>query len=378
MFRINRISFLIEFFFLIIFLIGNIFCCYLTLNAQSGSNQNASPVQPILNQSFNRIDSNNIPIYNTIFLADKKVNEYSFDILKIIEKDEFNSISDTIDRGFLVNNPFDIDDSSNPFNLPRNGTYSSKFSKKNKDNQQVDKFFKELFAYKSVSKKTVSNRRPSVVAPIWLLFTLLLLLSFYTYVIVAYRKEVFKTLQAFKNISWVIQPFREQKNIFTPFSLLSTSLYILSIGHFSFIALNLWLSRSEQEQEWSFSMLIFCILLGLALFIVKLGQVRFFGMVYPVSQQMDYYNFVISNNSRVCGLFLSPILFLMVYPPDVIKYFTLYAVLMILAASYLFRYIKSGIAASKIITANKLHFFIYLCSVEIAPVFIILKFLTII
>jgi hypothetical protein len=348
------------------------------LNAQSGSNQNASPVQPILNQSFNRIDSNNNPIYNNIFLADKKVNEYSFDILKTIEKDEFISISDTIDRGFLVNNPFDIDDSSNPFNLPRNGTYSSKFSKKNKDNQQVDKFFKELFAYKSVSKKTVSNRRPSVVAPIWLLFTLLLLLSFYTYVIVAYRKEVFKTLQAFKNISWAIQPFREQKNIFTPFSLLSTSLYILSIGHFAFIALNLWLSRSEQEQEWSFSMLIFCILLGLALFIVKLGQVRFFGMVYPVSQQMDYYNFVISNNSRVCGLFLSPILFLMVYPPDVIKYFTLYTVLMILAASYLFRYIKSGIAASKIITANKLHFFIYLCSVEIAPVFIILKFLTII
>ena len=367
-----------SFVFLSFFLTLVCLCIAEITNAQNSSNQDANPIPQILNQNFNNLDSNAIPKYSTIFKVEKKVIESPYEILKIVSNDHLNYSSDTIDRSFLINNPFDIDDSNNPFNLPRNGTYSSKFSKKNKDNQQVDKFFKELFAYKSVSKKTVSNRRPSVVAPIWLLFTLLLLLSFYTYVIVAYRKEVFKTLQAFKNISWAIQPFREQKNIFTPFSLLSTSLYILSIGHFAFIALNLWLSRSEQEQEWSFSMLIFCILLGLALFIVKLGQVRFFGMVYPVSQQMDYYNFVISNNSRVCGLFLSPILFLMVYPPDVIKYFTLYAVLMILAASYLFRYIKSGIAASKIITANKLHFFIYLCSVEIAPVFIILKFLTII
>ena len=350
----------------------------LILTAQTGSNQDASPIPPILNQNFNRLDSNNVPAFNNLFLAEKKENGYAFDILKINEKDKSDYSSDTIDRSFFINNPFDIDDSSNPFNLPRNGVYSSRFSKKNKDNQEVDKFFKELFAYKSAPKKTVSNRKPPVVAPIWLLFTLLLLLSFYTYVLVAYRKEVFKTLQAFKNISWAIQPFREQKNIFTPYSLLSTTLYVLSIGHFAFVALNLWLSKSDQDQDWRFSMLIFCILLGLLLFIIKQGQVRFFGMVYPVRQQMEYYNFVISNNSKVCGIFLSPILFLMVYPPDVIKYFTMYTVLIILVALYLFRYIKSGIAASKIITANKLHFFIYLCSVEIAPVFIILKFLTII
>jgi len=360
------------------FLLGNIFCFCLTLDAQTGSNQDASPVPAILNQSFSRLDSNNIPVYRSIFLLEKKEHEFSYDILKTIEKNESNYDSDTIDRSFLVNNPFDIDDSSNPFNLPRSGVQSSKFGKKNKENEQVDRFFKELFAYKAPPKKTVSNRKPPVVAPIWLLFTLLLLLSFYSYVLVVYRKEVFKTLQAFKNISWTIQPFREQKNIFTPYSLFSSSLYILSIGHFVFVAINLWLTRFEQEQDWRFSMLLFCILIVLLLFIVKQGQVKIFGLIYPVGQQMDYYNFVISNNSRVCGLFLTPILFLMVYPPDVIKYFVMYTLLAILAALYLFRYIKSGIASSKIITSNKLHFFIYLCSVEIAPVIIILKFLTII
>jgi hypothetical protein len=349
------------------------------LYAQTGTNQELNPIPQILNQNINSVDSSALPIliYPVLQKPEKKEAIPAFDIIKNKQEGQLSNSNDSIDRSYYINNPFDIDDSNNPFNLPRNGSFN-KFGRKEKDNQQIDKFFKELFAYKSAPKKTVSNRKPPVVAPIWLLFTLLLLLSFYSYVLVVYRKEVFKTLQAFKNISWTIQPFREQKNIFTPYSLFSSSLYILSIGHFVFVAINLWLTRFEQEQDWRFSMLLFCILIVLLLFIVKQGQVKIFGLIYPVGQQMDYYNFVISNNSRVCGLFLTPILFLMVYPPDVIKYFVMYTLLAILAALYLFRYIKSGIASSKIITSNKLHFFIYLCSVEIAPVIIILKFLTII
>ena len=306
--------------------------------------------------------------------------DFGFEKLSV-EKFENQGIAkynaDSIDRNYSFNNPFDIEDLSNPFNLPRNGTKFVRQTKK-KGSQDLDKFVNTLFEYKTAPKKSVLVKKPPVIAPAWFLFSLFAVMGLFTYILVGYKTDIKKTFQAYKHITIANQQFRDQKTIFTPFSLISYGLFLLALGHFAFIASNLFLSRSDMTQDWSVGNLLLSILGVSGIMFLKHSQIRILGIVYPFKQQLDYYNYIISNGNRMVGLSVSPLLFLMAYSTDSIKYFTLYTVIALLGFSYLYRYLRSCIAAIGIISANKFHFFIYLCSVEIAPLLILLKFLSII
>ncbi len=294
-----------------------------------------------------------------------------------IKTKKYNYKAGEIDRSFMVNNPFDMEDLSNPFNLPRKGSNIRRDFKK-KESQDIEKFFNSLFEYKVTQKKTVVNKKPEVVAPYWILFSMLGMLSFFTYMLVSYKGEIKKTMQVFGSSTSAGQQYRDQKNIFTPYSLFSYSLFVLAMGHFVFVAGNLWLSSKELEPNWSFQNLFLSILGISGIFFLKHNQVRIIGSIFPFKQQLDYYNFIISNSNKVMAFVFTPLLFLLVYSPDPVKFFTLYTALSLVGLSYLYRYFRSAIAASDIILVNKFHFFIYLCSVELAPVLLLLKLLSII
>lgn len=282
-----------------------------------------------------------------------------------------------IGRTYMVNNPFDMEDLSNPFNLPRMGGIRKELKKQQKD-QDFEKFVNTLFEYKTAPKKTIINNKPPVVAPFWMLFSLLGILSFFTYLTVSYKTDIKKTLQAFASSTTAAQQFRDQKNIFTPYSLSSYSLFVLTMGHFAFVAGNLWSAAGEQETNWSVSPLLLSILGVAGVYALKHAQVKLLSIVFPFKQQLDYYNYIIANGNKVVGMALTPILFLLVYSPETVKFFSLYTALTILGVAYLYRYVRSAIAANDVILMNKVHFFIYLCSVEIVPVLILLKLLSII
>jgi hypothetical protein len=306
--------------------------------------------------------------------------DFDFEKLSVEKFENQNSNKynpDSIDRTYSFNNPFDIEDLSNPFNLPRNGTKLVRQTKK-KGSQDLDKFVSTLFEYKAAPKKSVLVKKPPVVSPSWFLFSLLALMGLFTYTLVSYKTDIKKTFQAYKHITIANQQFRDQKTIFTPFSLISYALFLLALGHFAFISNNLFLAQNDINQDWTLSSLIISILGVSGILFLKHTQIRILGIVFPFKQQLDYYNYIISNGNRMVGLLVAPLLFLMAYSPDQIKYFTLYTVITLLGFSYLYRYLRSCVAAIGIISANKFHFFIYLCSVEIAPLLILLKFLSII
>jgi hypothetical protein len=282
-----------------------------------------------------------------------------------------------IDRSYSINNPFDLEDLNNPFNLPRAGSNIKRNTKK-KSSEDLSVFFSSLFEYEQLSKKTITNKNPGIVPPYWLFFTLLGLLSLFAYQTVVFKNDNKKAIHAFLSNTAALQQHRDQKIILTPYQILSESLFILSAGHFVFIGTRFYLHNLGLEYSWGISALLFS-LVGVAAFTqLKNLQFRLIGLIFPLNQQLAYYNFILSNSYKILALSTTPLLFLLTYSPETIKYFAFYAGILIFSASLVYSYFRMAIASSEIILENKFHFFIYLCAVELAPILILLKFLSVI
>jgi hypothetical protein len=132
------------------------------------------------------------------------------------------------------------------------------------------------------------------------------------------------------------------------------------------------------EYSWSIAALIFSLLGVTAFTQIKNLQFRLIGLIFPLKQQLAYYNFILSNTYKILALTTTPLLFLLTYSPETIKYFAFYAGILVFSAGLTYSYFRMAIASAEIILENKFHFFIYLCAVELAPILILLKLLSVI
>ncbi len=301
----------------------------------------------------------------------------NFEIRKASFKDDISYKAGFIDRSFAVNNPFDMEDLNNPFNLSRSGSKTGAKVKK-KDSQSMQKFFGALFEYRQMPKKTVVNKKPDMVAPAWMLFSLIAVLSLFAYQTVLFKAENKKTVQAFVNSSSALQQFRDQKTLLTPYKLLSDSLFAIAMGHFVYVGSNVYLHSLETDYNWSFANLLLSIAGISGLMSLKNLQSKLLGTVFPFRQALSYNHFLMNNAFRVMALVLTPLLFFLTYAPESIKIFSLYAGLFLLITTGIYSFLRMTIASTELILENKFHFFIYLCGVELAPVLILLKLLSVI
>ena len=95
--------------------------------------------------------------------------------------------------------------------------------------------------------------------------------------------------------------------------------------------------------------------------------------VFPIKKEASEYNFTINVFLSVLGLILMPCNLILAYAPDNIAKITL--AFMGIATSIVFGYLafRSLLIGSKFLSSNRFHFFMYLCTVEIAPLFILFK-----
>jgi hypothetical protein len=300
-----------------------------------------------------------------------------FDISKADFKNENSYRAGSIDRSFAVNNPFDIEDLNNPFNLARSGSKQGAKVKK-KDSQSMQKFFGALFEYRQMPKKTIINKKPEMVPPAWTLFSLIAVLSVFAYQTVVFKTENRKTAQAFISSSSALQQFRDQKTLLTPYKLLSACLFAIAMGHFIYIGSNVYLHSIETEYNWSFSNLLLSIAGTSGLMSLKILQSKLLGTFFPFRQALSYNHFLMNNAFRVMALVLTPLLFFLTYSPEYIKIFSLYTGLFLFVVTGIYSFFRMTIASTELILENKFHFFIYLCGVELAPVLILLKLLSVI
>jgi hypothetical protein len=101
----------------------------------------------------------------------------------------------------------------------------------------------------------------------------------------------------------------------------------------------------------------------------------FMGFVFPFTKAVSYYNFMIILFNSYLGLLLIPINVLMAYSPPFFANIALYIGIGFIIIMYLLRFLRGSLHAYTFIRNHIFHFFLYLCTCEIAPLFILVRFL---
>jgi|GEM_PF-2967750 len=97
--------------------------------------------------------------------------------------------------------------------------------------------------------------------------------------------------------------------------------------------------------------------------------------VFPVQKQASEYNFTINVFFSILGLILLPCNLILAFAPVAMAKLGLYFVVIVTTLVLGYLAFRAFLIGSKFLGSNRFHFFMYLCTVEIAPTLIIIKVL---
>lgn len=117
------------------------------------------------------------------------------------------------------------------------------------------------------------------------------------------------------------------------------------------------------------------VLIVSAVYLGKFLVLKTFGWISGISQVTNTYIFIVFLTNKMIGIFLLSFLILLAFPdPRILPTVTILSYIMI-AVMILYRFIISFRPVRAEIKLNRLHFFLYLCAFEIAPLLLIYRVL---
>lgn len=262
-----------------------------------------------------------------------------------------------LSKHYYTENIFAIPESDNPFALSASGLRKSRL--KERENWMAG--IEQLFS----SRGTGNNQTPQ-----WFFFVSLSLLAALALVMSGYRSYFMKNWKAFRNSNIAGQLFREQQGWASGPNLLLQGLFVSSMGSLLFIAFQK-LSMSPFFRD--FTGLLLCIAAVLGLYFFKHIQMYLLARIFPFETEVNYHDFSLSTFSKVLGVLLVPCVFLVAYGPIELQPLLAKSSLALAGSVLAFSYLRGMSAARNRIIFHKFHFFIYLCTVEIAPFLILGK-----
>ncbi len=200
----------------------------------------------------------------------------------------------------------------------------------------------------------------------WLLIALLAFLSFS---VTTQRNIVIKAWRGFLNDNALSIAQKEASGLTgsAPYYLLYAS-FLLNAGAFIFV-----IARHFNPGAFNnFAFLSICMVLAVGLFLAKHLLLGILRTLYPVSTEIRRYNFLIVIFNCVLGLFLVPFNFLIAFVREYGD-FMVFWTLALAGIFYLYRALRAAAIGQKFLSGHLFHFLLYLCTVEIAPVVILIK-----
>ena len=95
--------------------------------------------------------------------------------------------------------------------------------------------------------------------------------------------------------------------------------------------------------------------------------------IFPFKETVKFYIFNVNIINKIVGILIIPFFVLLAYAPDYMKPWIFYISIAVIGSLLIYRYIRGVMIAKNYVTLHKFHFFIYLCTLEIAPTVILIK-----
>lgn len=145
-------------------------------------------------------------------------------------------------------------------------------------------------------------------------------------------------------------------------------LYIINVGLFLYLSLKTqW---GIQGVAWIFK----SIGLVLGIYIIRHISLKLLSHIYPVKREVTVFRYTIIIFGAFIMLFLVPINFCLSFVPEVFVQPFIYFGLILIVGSYVLRQLRGVFIGINHLTQSPSHFFLYLCTFEIAPFIIGYRF----
>lgn len=187
------------------------------------------------------------------------------------------------------------------------------------------------------------------------------------------RSVLAQTVQAFLRENLFNQLYRDRQGRGPSPYILLAILFYLNAGWFIFHILEeyqLALSLSITQQ------FMVSVAAVVALLLLKYLLLMTLGYIFPVKEQIDRYRFLITIFSIITGIVLIPVNLLLAYGPATAGRTLIWVTLGILIFIYVFRSLRAMLMVNQKVSLFSLHFLLYICTIEIAPVLIFWKLIS--
>ncbi|MCU0346693.1 MAG: DUF4271 domain-containing protein [Saprospiraceae bacterium] len=215
----------------------------------------------------------------------------------------------------------------------------------------------------SAKEKETNYRR-------FLFVSILVMFIILTLIVTIFRILIEKIWKAFINDNLLNQLHREQSSGLALAYLVLYLLFFINAGLFAFLAARHFGITISTSNLYS---LLLCMGGVAGFFVAKHFVLWLVGFVFPISKEVDSYQFTIMIFNIVIGLILVPIILFIAYAPQSTTGLVVNGAFGLLGLIYLFLALRGLFIGNRFIADNKFHFLLYLCAVEIAPLLVIYK-----
>lgn len=149
-------------------------------------------------------------------------------------------------------------------------------------------------------------------------------------------------------------------------------LFLLNAAIFAFLMVYRFVGQPSTNQFWTF---LYCVVGVSVAFLIKHTVLYIVSSVFPIAKEVKLYNFIIITSGILLGLILLPLNIFIAYSPEILGNLLTYTAFCAIGIVYLVRSLRSLSVASPFLATDQFHFLVYLCAVEIAPLFVLAKLL---
>jgi hypothetical protein len=156
-------------------------------------------------------------------------------------------------------------------------------------------------------------------------------------------------------------------------SLIFNIFFIITTGFYCYFLLHFFYANHE-KLDWY--ILFVCISAIAICYLVKYLSLKFTGWVTNYQSEADTYIFIIFLLNKVIGIFLLPIITFMAFSTYQITSYAIIISFVFIAILFIIRFFRSYSLLQSRLKISKFHFFLYIIGLEILPILLIYKFVT--
>ena len=291
-----------------------------------------------------RLKENQEQVANEI----KDTNENPFDLSNRKAADSLAQTIPTVDKK-----------SENPFDISRTA------EEKVTEEEPVSTLEKVNMPAPPIKEKDAQKEASG-----FIFWVMLLMMIFLALEVTLFKSLIGKVYRAFTNDNILKLLHREQRDIISFPYLLLYIFFFVNFGIFSFLTFNYFGVIPK-----SLDILFYCIIGIGTLFFLKHILLKIVEIIFPVQKEIKQYSFSLVIFSSMLGFALVPFNIVVAFASPGFAKIALYGGLITVFGITVFCILRGLFLASKYLSFHKFHFFMYLCTVEIAPVLVIIKIL---